>query len=270
MSEVSNYQQYQDAFDDISKQKAALSDQFDADMQKLDTESASQGLITIMTSLLIVLSEYQETCMEDSLVAEDALRVANSETGEAQGDQNQVLQDWQDDYTEWYNILISGGYPSDSASYQATVQANIDISNSSKDQALTQDAYNKMSDVDSIMSLSEFSSISGDVDSQTDSLFTYDSNGNFSCEETLDAWIATEAVPSTSSSTPDTTGMDNLNIYTTAYNALFQDFQGMGNSEQDNAELYKSQDDQVTSLDSNVQQMYTDGIKYMVQNEKPA
>jgi len=267
-----NYIIYNDAFNQIAAQQEAESSQFDACMSKLDNESASQAMVTIMTALLIVVSEYQESCMSNAVTAEDAIRVMNSETSEAQGDYNQYMQDWNAQYSKQYSYYMGldtiPGTDTPMTSDWASQQATLDANNycSLNDQNLINDAFEKTNDVESIASLPEFSSIYNDIKTQMSAFYSLNPDGTLDMSGTLSLWSSTGSIPN--ASTSDTTGLNNLNAFSNAFAAIDNDLQGLGNATTDEENLYKSQDDQATSLDSSLIKSYMDQITYMVNLQK--
>jgi len=271
-----NAQIYSDQYDQVSKQQDALQDAYKSTLDKLDTENSSQGMITIMTSTLILVSMWQESMMMSDVVTLNALSTMQSDENSMQADENKYQEEYQsnwqylydEDYTYTYNLYISEGYNPDSANTmaQSDATAYADRYAGVTDPDLITDAYGYAQDMESIANLPEFASISDDVTNQVDAIFDVNSDGSLNLSGTENMWD--QAV--TASINPGGTGnsgADVLQDMTNAFSALSTDFSGMSSSAQNEEQYYESQDQQAQGLDQTLMKSWATELMSMVKNQ---
>jgi hypothetical protein len=273
-----NAQIYSDQYDQVSKQQDALQDAYKSTLDKLDTENSSQGMITIMTSTLILVSMWQESMMMSDVVTLNALSTMQSDENSMQADENQYQEEYQsnwqylydEDYNQQFNLYLSEGYNPDSANNMAMSDATTyaDKYAGVTDPDLISDAYGYAQDMESIANLPEFASISDDVTNQVDSIFVVNSDGSLNMSATESMWDeAVSASAQSGSGSTNTSGTDVLQDMTNAFSALSTDFSGMSSSAQNEEQYYESQDQQAQGLDQTLMKSWATELMSMVKNQ---
>lgn len=261
-----NAEIYADQYDQVSTQQNTLQGEYTATLSKLDTENSSQGMITIMTSTLILVSMWQESMMMSDVVTLNALSTMQSDENSMQADENQYQEDWNTSYNTAYEYDIANGMSSDEAQTDAYNSANDEVDDD--DTGLITDAYSYAQDMESIADLPEFKSISDDVTNQINSIFDVNQNGTLNLYGTANMWdeAAGAGVNSGTDST-DSSGADILQDMTNAFSALSTDFSGMSSSAQNEEQYYESQDQQDQGLDETLMKSWATELMNMVKNQ---
>lgn len=265
-----NAQIYSDQYDQVSKQQDALQDAYKSTLDKLDTENSSQGMITIITSTLILVSMWQESMMMSDVVTLNALSTMQSDENSMQADENQYQEEyqesWNDNYDYAYGIYKSMGYSDADAQHNSDEYA--DQYTTVNDPDLITDAYGYAQDMESIANLPEFASISDDVTNQVDSIFVVNSDGSLNMSATESMWDeAVSASAQSGSGSTNTSGTDILQDMTNAFSALSTDFSGMSSSAQNEEQYYESQDQQAQGLDQTLMKSWATELMSMVKNQ---
>lgn len=261
-----NAEIYSKQYDQVSQQQQTLQGEYQSTLDKLSTENSSQGMITIMTSTLILVGMWQESKMMSDVVTLNALSTMQSDENSMQADENQYQEDWNTAYDTEYEYDIDHGVSSDDAQTDAYNVANASVG--SDDEGLVTDAYGYAQDMESIADLPEFESISDDVTNQINSIFDVNQNGTLNVSGTTKMWneAAGAGVNSGTGST-DSSGADVLQDMTNAFSALSTDFSGMSSSAQNEEQYYESQDQQDQGLDETLMKSWATELMNMVKNQ---
>ena len=252
-------------YEEVSIEQQELCDAYQASLDKLDTEDSSQGMITIMTSTLILVDMWQEAMMMDDVVTLNALSTMQADENSMQADFDQYDEDWNTEYNIYYDQAIAGGCSEEDA--QETAEYLADTWMSDYDSDLITDAYGYAEDMEEIADLPEFASISDDVTKQVDSIFVVD-NGTLDYDATVTMWgeASGSAVTAGSDST-DSSGADILQDMTNGFSALSTDFSGVSSSTQSEMQYYESEDQEMQGLDETLMKSWASELQSMVNNQ---
>lgn len=245
---------YGEQYDQVSAGESALNAAYSQSLDSLSTENSSDAMVTIMTSTLILVCMWQEAQMMNSIVTMDALSSMETDENGMQSDFDDYNQDWNDTY----NSDIDSGMDSTDASADAD----------SQNAYLITDAESYAYDMESIAALPEFSSISGDVDTQVDSIFDTNTDGSFDTSSTQSDWdSAVNGNYSSGSSDDDDQSADLMQGYTNAFSALSTDFSNQSSEAQSEMQYYESEDQQMQGLDETLMQDWATELQSMVNNQ---
>jgi hypothetical protein len=244
---------YGEQYDQVSAGESALNAAYSQSLDSLSTENSSDAMVTIMTSTLILVCMWQEAQMMNSIVTMDALSSMETDENGMQSDFDDYNQDWNDTY----NSDIDSGMDSTDASADAD----------SQNAYLITDAESYAYDMESIAALPEFSSISGDVDTQVDTIFDTNSDGSFDTSSTQSDWDSAVNGNYSSGSSDDDQSADLMQGYTNAFSALSTDFSNQSSEAQSEMQYYESEDQQMQGLDETLMQDWATELQSMVNNQ---
>lgn len=234
-----NSEYYQAQYDEVSAAENTLSDKYEQEIDEMGSMNSSDAMMMIMCSTLVLVSAFQEAEMMSSVVTLDALSTLET-------DENSMQSDFDD-------------YQQDCANGDATAMQN-DID----------DAWANAEDIEAICDLPEFSSISGDVDNQIDSLFDTDSESDFNESTTQSYWNQAyddDYSSGDSSSDSDDASADTMQSITNSFSALSTDFSNLSSSEQSEMQYYESEDQQIQGLDETLMQEWASEEMTMINNQ---
>jgi len=261
---------YGEQYDQVSAGESALNAAYSQSLDSLSTENSSDAMVTIMTSTLILVCMWQEAQMMNSIVTMDALSTMETDENGMQSDFDDYNQDWNDTYNSTYdtayNQYVSEGYSTGTADTWASEDAS--SAADSQNAYLITDAESYAYDMESIAALPEFSSISGDVDTQVDSIFDTNADGSFDTSSTQSDWdSAVNGNYSSGSSDDDDQSADLMQGYTNAFSALSTDFSNQSSEAQSEMQYYESEDQQMQGLDETLMQDWATELQSMVNNQ---
>lgn len=261
---ASNAATYEVQYKEVSAQQKELCDAYQASLEKLDTEDSSQGMITIMTSTLILVGMWQESMMMEEVVTLNALSTMEADENSMQSDFDQYDEDWNTEYNIYYDQAIASGCSEEDA--EATGEYMADTWMSTYDSDLITDAYGYAEDMEEIADLPEFASISDDVTNQVDSIFSVD-DGTLDYDATADMWEEAGGAANTDGSDTSSSGADIMQDITNGFSALSTDFSGVSSSAQSEMQYYESEDQQMQGLDETLMKSWATELQSMVNNQ---
>ncbi len=267
---ASNAATYEAQYKEVSAQQKELCDAYQASLEKLDTEDSSQGMITIMTSTLILVGMWQESMMMEEVVTLNALSTMEADENSMQSDFDQYDEEWSEMYDSSYNAAIeSGDYTEEEAEEYGEYMADTYMSTTGMATSdLISDAYGYAEDMEAIADLPEFASISDDVTNQVDSIFAVNSDGTLNYDDTVDMWGEADGAANTGGSgSSSSSGADIMQDITNGFSALSTDFSGVSSSAQSEMQYYESEDQQMQGLDETLMKSWATELQSMVNNQ---
>ena len=270
---TSNAAIYEEQYEEVSIEQQELCDAYQASLDKLDTEDSSQGMITIMTSTLILVDMWQEAMMMDDVVTLNALSTMQADESGMQADFDQYdeeyQENWDDNYDYEYTIQKSNGLSDEDAKSVSSQYA--DSVTTVSDPDLITDAYGYAQDMQEIANLPEFASISDDVTNQIDTIFDVNSDGSLNLSGTENMWndavSASDQADSLETDTDANAAADILQDMTNAFSALSTDFSGVSSSTQSEMQYYESEDQQMQGLDETLMKSWAVELQSMINNQ---
>lgn len=282
MTTTSNALYYENQYDQVSQATKELCDAYQESLESLDTQDCWTAMITIMTSTLIIVAAYQEVQMMNSVVTMDALSTLEADENSMQASFDDYEEDWNNmydkQYDDWYNYFKEMGMSDDDAAAWADAYATEATNTLVPADKYVNSAYKYAQDIESICSLPEFESISGDVDTQIESLFEIDNQGNVDIEETADDWEnAVNAGHNQVESEYDDGNLkiitdlggdpDLMQNYTNVFSALSTDFENLSSSEESKLKYYEGEDQQMQGLEESLAQEWATELQTDVNNQ---
>ena len=256
-------------YDEVSAGESALDAAYSESLDSISTENSSDAMVTIMTSTLILVCMWQEAQMMSSIVTMDALSTMESDENGMQADFDDYNQDWNDTYNSTYdteyNQYIQEGYSTEDADSWAAEGATEEADE--QNAYLITDVESYAYDMESIAALPEFSSISGDVDTQVDTIFDTNADGSFDTSSTQSDWDSAVNGDYSSGSSDEDQSADLMQGYTNAFSALSTDFSNQSSEAQSEMQYYESEDQQMQGLDETLMQDWATELQSMVNNQ---